>query len=148
VIFAYSDLDKAVEWVMFGIFWNQGQVCLVTSQVLVERAIYELLIARRAAAAARIPNRRGCRARRQAEAADLGGSARQGAGRHHRGTTLRRAPGVRRRAAGPRQHRKFLQPTIFADTPVDSALWRDEVFGPVVALRPFDDEPEAGSGSV
>ncbi len=42
----------------------------------------------------------------------------------------------------------FLQPTIFADTPVDSALWRDEVFGPVVALRPFDDEPEAGSGSV
>ena len=36
VIFADSDIEKAVEWIMFGIFWNQGQVCSATSRVLVE----------------------------------------------------------------------------------------------------------------
>jgi betaine-aldehyde dehydrogenase len=36
VIFADSELEKAVEWILFGIFWNQGQVCSATSRVLVE----------------------------------------------------------------------------------------------------------------
>ena len=38
VIFADSDLEAAVEWILFGIFWNQGEVCSATSRVLVERA--------------------------------------------------------------------------------------------------------------
>lgn len=39
VIFADSDIEKAVEWIMFGIFWNQGQVCSATSRVLVESTL-------------------------------------------------------------------------------------------------------------
>ena len=37
----------------------------------------------------------------------------------------------------------YLQPTIFADVPEDSWIWREEIFGPVVCVRPFDDEAEA-----
>ncbi|MNE74923.1 Betaine aldehyde dehydrogenase [compost metagenome] len=37
----------------------------------------------------------------------------------------------------------YLQPTIFADVPPDSGIWREEIFGPVVCLRPFDDETDA-----
>ncbi|MNN19692.1 Betaine aldehyde dehydrogenase [compost metagenome] len=37
----------------------------------------------------------------------------------------------------------FLQPTIFADVPEDSWIWKEEVFGPVVCIRPFDDEAQA-----
>jgi betaine-aldehyde dehydrogenase len=37
----------------------------------------------------------------------------------------------------------FFEPTIFADPPLDSALWREEVFGPVVAIRRFSTEAEA-----
>ena len=44
VIFEDSDLDEAVEWIMFGIFWNQGQVCSATSRVLVEQSIYPTLL--------------------------------------------------------------------------------------------------------
>ncbi len=36
VVFEDADIDDAVEWVMFGIFWNQGQVCSGTSRVLVQ----------------------------------------------------------------------------------------------------------------
>jgi betaine-aldehyde dehydrogenase len=37
----------------------------------------------------------------------------------------------------------FVAPTVFADVPHDSALWRDEVFGPVVAINPFRSPEEA-----
>ncbi|MBY0235545.1 MAG: aldehyde dehydrogenase family protein, partial [Burkholderiaceae bacterium] len=37
----------------------------------------------------------------------------------------------------------FLQPTVFTDVPTDHALWREEVFGPVVCVNAFDDEAEA-----
>ncbi|MCY1525627.1 Betaine aldehyde dehydrogenase [compost metagenome] len=37
----------------------------------------------------------------------------------------------------------YLQPTIFADVPEDSWIWQEEIFGPVVCIRPFDDEAEA-----
>jgi acyl-CoA reductase-like NAD-dependent aldehyde dehydrogenase len=50
VIFADSDLEAAVEWILFGIFWNQGQVCSATSRVLVERALYLALLERLIAA--------------------------------------------------------------------------------------------------
>ncbi len=46
VVFADSDIEKAVEWIMFGIFWNQGQVCSATSRVLVEEPIYDTVVKR------------------------------------------------------------------------------------------------------
>ncbi|MBE9539665.1 MAG: aldehyde dehydrogenase family protein, partial [Proteobacteria bacterium] len=46
VIFEDSDIEKAVEWIMFGVFWNQGQVCSATSRVLVAESIYPALLER------------------------------------------------------------------------------------------------------
>lgn len=46
VIFEDADIDEAVEWIMFGIFWNQGQVCSATSRVLVHEDIYVRLLKR------------------------------------------------------------------------------------------------------
>ena len=54
VIFADSNIEKAVEWIMFGIFWNQGQVCSATSRVLVEASIYDAVVARLCEEAAKI----------------------------------------------------------------------------------------------
>lgn len=39
VVFDDVDLDKAVEWVMFGCFWTNGQICSSTSRLLVHEAI-------------------------------------------------------------------------------------------------------------
>ena len=46
VVFADTPIEEAVEWIMFGIFLNQGEVCLATSRVLIEEEIYEPLLAR------------------------------------------------------------------------------------------------------
>ena len=54
VVFADSDIEKAVEWIMFGIFWNQGQVCSATSRVLVEESLYPRLMERLIAETAKI----------------------------------------------------------------------------------------------
>ena len=46
VIFEDADIERAVEWIMFGIFWNQGQVCSATSRVLVQESLYPALLQR------------------------------------------------------------------------------------------------------
>ena len=46
IIFADCDLEKAVEWILFGIFWNKGEVCSATSRILVERSLYPRLVER------------------------------------------------------------------------------------------------------
>ncbi|MEM1405120.1 MAG: aldehyde dehydrogenase family protein, partial [Pseudomonadota bacterium] len=37
----------------------------------------------------------------------------------------------------------FVRPTVFADVATDMTVWRQEIFGPVLSIRPFDDEEEA-----
>ena len=37
----------------------------------------------------------------------------------------------------------YVQPTVFADVAEDSWIWREEIFGPVVCVRPFESEAEA-----
>ncbi len=46
VVFDDADIEQTVEWVMFGIFWNQGQVCSATSRMIVEKGIAPKLIDR------------------------------------------------------------------------------------------------------
>jgi betaine-aldehyde dehydrogenase len=49
--------------------------------------------------------------------------------------------GGRRAASFERGY--FVEPTIFVDVPTDSALWREEIFGPVLCARTFQTEAEA-----
>ena len=37
----------------------------------------------------------------------------------------------------------FIEPTLFVDSPTDSPIWTEEIFGPVLAVRTFDTEEEA-----
>jgi betaine-aldehyde dehydrogenase len=54
LVFDDSDIEKAVEWIMFGIFWNQGQVCSATSRVLVQDGLHDRLLDRLVAETQRI----------------------------------------------------------------------------------------------
>ncbi|MGB4074998.1 aldehyde dehydrogenase family protein [Pseudomonas sp.] len=143
IVFADSDLDAAVEWIMFGIFWNQGQVCSATSRVLVERALYPALLERLVEQTRKIRIGQGLE-----EGVQLGPLVSRGqldkvltaiASGQQEGARL--LHGGQRPAHLEQGH--YLTPAIFADVPVASALWREEIFGPVVCLRAFDREEEA-----
>ncbi|MDH1209689.1 aldehyde dehydrogenase family protein [Pseudomonas chengduensis] len=143
IVFADSDIEAAVEWIMFGIFWNQGQVCSATSRVLVERSLYPALLQRLSDEAQKIRIGNGL------EAGVLLGPL-VSAGQHAKVSTAITqgiADGARLICGGKRPAEQdkgwFMQPTVFADVPLDCALWREEIFGPVVCVNPFDTEAEA-----
>ena len=142
-VFADSDIEKAVEWIMFGIFWNQGQVCSATSRVLVERPLYEPLLARLIEEAQKITIGNGL-----TPGTLLGPLVNQGQHedvlRHiaravEQGATV--ATGGKRPAG--LETGFYLEPTILTDVALDSDAWVEEIFGPVVCIRPFDTEAEA-----
>ncbi|RQS16144.1 aldehyde dehydrogenase family protein [Burkholderia sp. Bp9002] len=143
IVFGDSDIDAAVEWIMFGIFWNQGEVCSATSRVLVERSLYAPLLARLEQETCRITIGDGLR-----DGVLLGPLVSRGQYDKVREAVARgKAEGARLVTGGERPAHLdtgyFLEPAVFADVPEGSWIWREEIFGPVVCVRPFDDEAEA-----
>jgi betaine-aldehyde dehydrogenase len=143
LIFADADIEKAVEWILFGIFWNQGQVCSATSRVLVQDALYDRLLERLVCESRTIVIGNGgapgtllgplvSEAQYDKVLAAVENAKAQGA---KVATGGRRAPG----------HEKgyFVEPTVLVDVPLDSDAWREEIFGPVVCVRRFSGEQEA-----
>ncbi|MCG2574818.1 aldehyde dehydrogenase family protein [Acinetobacter sp. ME22] len=143
IIFADSDLDAAVEWIMFGIFWNQGQVCSATSRVLVEQAIYPELLKRLAEAAQKIKIGQGLEADVKLGPLVNAKQYQQVMNAIQQG----KQDGVMLMSGGKRPAHLaqgyYVEPTIFTDVPVEHPLWTDEIFGPVVAIRAFETEQEA-----
>lgn len=143
ILFDDSDIDKAVEWILFGIFWNKGEVCSATSRVLVQRNLYQTLLMRLKAETENITIGNGLHEGvllgplvNAAQYEKVQRAIAQGV---EQGATLlsggKRPPG--------QDKGYFLQPTVFTDMSEESAIWREEIFGPVVSIRPFDSEAEA-----
>lgn len=144
VVFDDADIDEAVEWIMFGIFWNQGQVCSATSRVLVQERIYDRLLSRLIEETTKkIMIGNGLEegvllgplvSRRQYEQVLRAIEAAKAAG-----ATI--ACGGKRPEGFDRGY--YLEPTILTDVPLESDAWREEIFGPVLCIRPFLTEDEA-----
>lgn len=138
-----ADLDLAVELACGGGFFNAGQMCSATSRVLVADEIADEFLIRLKARAEKI---------RVADPFDpeveMGALVNQAQyqrvlGHIDRGLSAgaKLICGGNRPADLPRGY--FLQPTIFTEVPLDSALWCEEIFGPVICVRSFATEAEA-----
>jgi aminomuconate-semialdehyde/2-hydroxymuconate-6-semialdehyde dehydrogenase len=146
LIFADADLDKAVEGTMRSCFANAGQVCLGTERVYVERPLFETFVARLKAGAESL------RPGRPADAATGIGPL---ISREHQAKVLsyyRRAveDGATVITGGgvpvmppDIADGAWIEPTIWTGLADDSAVVREEVFGPCCHVRPFDTEEEA-----
>ena len=142
LVFADADLDAAAQMAAFGIFFNAGQVCSANSRLLVERSVHAALVERLVAQAATYQ-----------PADPLNPAARMGAlvDAAHQAQVLtaikaRRAQGrlvCGGAAANVLPGGAFVQPTIFDNVDPASPLARDEIFGPVLSVIPFDTEEEA-----
>ena len=113
------------------------------SRVLVERPLAQALIARLADRGGANRRRRSVCVRRADGAAHEPRAVRARAAftsREARRTARSLVVGGGRRRKAPGY---FVQPTMFVDVPTDSAIWREEIFGPVMCVRAFDTEDEA-----
>ncbi|WP_137817650.1 aldehyde dehydrogenase family protein [Pseudomonas sp. 2FG] len=143
LVLADADLELAVELACGGGFFNAGQMCSATSRVLVADELAEAFLARLKARAEAIrvgdPFEPGVEMGtlvNQAQYQRVRGHIERGL---HAGARL--VCGGERPAELPRGY--FLRPTVFTDVPADSALWREEIFGPVLCVRSFASEAEA-----
>ncbi|OOH76446.1 aldehyde dehydrogenase [Pseudomonas koreensis] len=143
LVLADADLDLAVELACGGAFFNAGQMCSATSRVLVAEELEEEFLRRLHKRAQAI---------QVADPFDpdveMGALVNQAQyqrvlGHIDRGLSAgaRLICGGNRPADLPRGY--FLQPTVFTDVPLDSALWCEEIFGPVLCVRGFATEAQA-----
>ncbi|MCO5153548.1 MULTISPECIES: aldehyde dehydrogenase family protein [unclassified Shinella] len=143
VVFANADFDEAVDCVLGGIFFNAGQMCSATSRLLVERSIAPKLIDAIIA---------GSRALNPGDPLDEGTTIGPITMKAQHDKVLSyiergKAEGLTLLAGGGKPAAAgdgwFVEPTIFGDVPTTSALWREEIFGPVLCIRTFESEEEA-----
>lgn len=143
IVFAdCEDLDAAADMAAFGVFFNQGEVCSANTRLYVERGIHDAfvdkLIARAAGMAPGDPldpaTRMGAIVDARQHARIMGFVE---AGRRSARLVTGGGP-VRIDGKG-----YFVEPTIFTDVAQNDPLARDEIFGPVLSVIPFDTESEA-----
>ncbi len=142
IVFADApDLDEAAKVSAMGIFRNSGQVCIAGSRILVERSIHAAFVEKLAAQAAAIRVGDPLDSATQAGAVN---SERQ-LTQNLRFVAEAREAG-RRVIGGARILEEtggfYMSPAIVEARPEDR-VFREEVFGPVVTVTPFDTEAEA-----
>jgi betaine-aldehyde dehydrogenase len=144
IFFADADIEAAVDGALFGVFINQGEVCSAGSRVLVERSIYDDFLGRMVEKAKTIRLGRGIDretkmgplvSREQLER--VLGYLEVGKGE------AKVAVGGGRAGGADLDRGFFVEPTIFYDVDNRSRIAQEEIFGPVAAVIPFDDEGEA-----
>lgn len=144
IVFADADLAAAAAGAVNGFIINSGQVCFAGTRVLVQRLACEELGQKMAAVMKRVPL-----GRDQAFPC-LGPLASKAQFDKVMGYFgIAKAEGLHaltggRRAIGPELENGFyVEPTLYADVDNGKRTAREEIFGPVGVLIPFDDEEEA-----
>ena len=144
IVFADTpDFDAAVAGAVSAIFRNSGQVCVAGSRLLVESSIHDEFVAAVAAGAAKL---------KIGDPLTLGndvGAVHSAAQLDKNMAALARAgdEGCRIEGGGARLHADsggfYMQPAVVSQVAPSHDLFRNEVFGPVLAVTSFADEAEA-----
>lgn len=140
IVFNDADIENAISWVNFGIFFNHGQCCCAGSRVYVQSGIYDKFVERFKARAAQ--NKVG-----DPFAADtfqgpqvsqlqfdrIMGYIQEG-----------KKSGATVVTGGERKGDKgyFIEPTIFSNVTEDMKIMQEEIFGPVCSISKFETEEE------
>lgn len=144
VVFADApDLRQAAKVSAAGIFRNSGQVCVAGSRLLVERSVHEEFadLLAQEARAMKVGNPLDI----GTQAGAIASEAQLARVQHH--VARAAGEGARLLAGGERilteTGGSYFAPTIFDGVTPDMTLSREEVFGPVLAITPFDTEDDA-----
>ena len=136
IVFADADLEAAAASAPYAVFDNAGQDCCARSRILVERRAYDDFLALLEPAVT------GLRVLDPAdEASEMGPLI--SATQKERVTGFLDGAQVAIEGSAPDGPGFWVPPTVVALEDPAARIWREEVFGPVVAVMPFDDEADA-----
>jgi acyl-CoA reductase-like NAD-dependent aldehyde dehydrogenase len=138
IVFADSDLEQAAATAPYGVFDNAGQDCCARSRILVERSVYDRFLELLE------PAVQGVKVKTPGEDdAEMGPLI----SAHQRETVRSYVEGdavdVAFRGSAPEGAGYWYPPTVVLPKTEQDRVWREEVFGPVVAVLPFEDEADA-----
>jgi acyl-CoA reductase-like NAD-dependent aldehyde dehydrogenase len=140
IVAADADLPWAIERLGQSAFGYAGQVCISVQRVFAQRAVYEQVVSGLSAFAERNPP-----ADPRNDTTLVGPVIDLGAGKRIE-AWLAEAAGAGAVVRGGARSGNRLSPAVVTAVPRQCALWREEVFGPVVAIAPYESLDEAIAG--
>ena len=142
IFFADADFEAAIDGALFGIFINQGEVCSAGSRILVEKPIYKKFVDAMAEKSKKI--KLGAPLDRETKMGPLVSKEQYERVREYQELGKKEAKlvaGGGRAASFGKGY--YVEPTIFTDVDNGARIAREEIFGPVAAVIPFDSEADA-----
>lgn len=140
IVFNDADIEQAISWVNFGVYYNHGQCCCAGTRIYVQEGVYDKFIEafkKRAQANAvgdpfKADTFQGPQVS-QVQYDRIMGYIKEG-----------KAEGATVEIGGERHGDKgyFIQPTIFSNVKPDMKIMREEIFGPVASVAKFSTEDE------
>lgn len=139
IVFADADLDAAANGVVAGIFAASGQTCVAGARLLVERKVHDAFVAKLVELAG--PARLGDPSDEATQIGPITTAAQHRRVLDH--IAQARQEGATAALGGEADRGWFIRPTILTGVTNTMRIAREEVFGPVLAVIPFNDEAEA-----
>ena len=145
IVFEDADFSLAVEWVQFGIFVNQGEVCSATSRLYVQDKIHDRFVEELSKKAKRV--KIGNPLEEATEMGPIASEKQLNKVMHYielgkkEGAEI--AYGGKRLQNGELKKGFYVSPTIFTNVKNDMKVVQDEIFGPVLTVMKFREEDEA-----
>jgi aldehyde dehydrogenase (NAD+) len=137
VVFEDADIEAAIDWANFGVFFNHGQTCCAGTRIFVQESIYDKFIATFKA---------------KAEKNAVGDPFHEKTFQGPQVSKLQfdrimsyidhgKSDGATLICGGGRKGEKgyFIEPTIFSDCTGNMKIMKEEIFGPVAAIAKFKD---------
>jgi betaine-aldehyde dehydrogenase len=142
IFFADADFEAAIDGALFGVFINQGEVCSAGSRILVQKSIYKKFVDAMAEKAKKI--KLGPPLDRETKMGALVSKEQYDRVNSYLEIGKKEAK-VASGGGRPEKFAKgyYVQPTIFYDVKNSDRIAREEIFGPVAAVIPFEDEKDA-----
>lgn len=138
LVFADADIANAIDWSLRAIFTNSGQVCLAGSRLYVQREVVDEVVDGLVA---------GAEALRLGDPSDADTDIGPMASAEHHAKVVRYLDTADEDGgsiiAGGRGDGLFVRPTVVTGLSRDARIIQEEIFGPVVAVIPFDTEDDA-----
>jgi len=140
IVFDDADIENAISWINFGIFYNHGQCCCAGSRIYVQEGIYDKFVERFKA---------------RALANKVGDPFKHDTFQGPQVSQLQydrimeyiehgKKAGAKIETGGERHGKEgyFIQPTIFSNVTEDMKIMQEEIFGPVCSIAKFKTEEE------